>query len=382
MATKWVAHTRADSLEVVKTSVPECLRAFSIKNKKEFLLMNSRAKRQYGVRFVLALTLVTLIFGLTTITTAKAVQITDNFSSTLSKTNNSFETSTEYHLASGELLVTSIKDFAFSVDVIDAKSVTIKQGEDEVTVKLAKGTVADALMFAGIKTDGTQIVLPTSNTVINDDMTVTIKQVTYDEKIVTEPIEYKTVEKKTDSLNVGETEVHQKGKNGEKQITKKIKYLDGEKISEEVIETKTTKKAVDEIIYVGTKEESGSPSSTSANTGSSSSSGNTFVDHSGAVVAYKQVLSGSGTAYTAPAGALTATGVAAYHGGVAVNPNIIPYGSKLYITSTDGSVVYGYATAVDTGGALMEGSAIVDCFYNTYDECINFGRQNVNVYIL
>ncbi len=30
----------------------------------------------------------------------------------------------------------------------------------------------------------------------------------------------------------------------------------------------------------------------------------------------------------------------------------------------------------------MDGSAIVDCFYNSYDECVNFGRRNVNVYIL
>ena len=98
--------------------------------------------------------------------------------------------------------------------------------------------------------------------------------------------------------------------------------------------------------------------------------------------AYSSVVTGSGTAYTAPAGSLTATGVTAYHGGVAVNPNIIPYGSKLYIVSTDGSFVYGYATAVDTGGALMSGTAIVDCFYNTYDECVSFGRRNVNVYIV
>lgn len=108
----------------------------------------------------------------------------------------------------------------------------------------------------------------------------------------------------------------------------------------------------------------------------------TFTDMNGNTVAYSSVVTGSGTAYTAPAGSLTATGVTAYHGGVAVNPNIIPYGSKLYIVSTDGSFVYGYATAVDTGGALMSGTAIVDCFYNTYDECVNFGRRNVNVYIV
>lgn len=341
--------------------------------------MNIRAKRQYGVRFVLALTLVTLIFGLSTITTATAVQTTNNISSTLNITEDSFETSAEYHLVSGELLVTNIKDFSVSVDVIDAKSVTIRQGSEETTVKLAKGTVADALALAGIETDGTQIVSPISNTVINDDMTVTIKQVTYEEKTEVQKLEFKTIEKETDTLDAGETEVHQKGKNGEKQIIKEIKYIDGEKISEEVIETKTTKEPVDEIVYVGTKEDNSVSASASSGT---ASSGNTFTDHNGATVAFKQVISGSGTAYTAPAGALTATGVAAYHGGVAVNPNIIPYGSKLYITSTDGSVVYGYATAVDTGGALMDGSAIVDCFYNSYDECVSFGRRNVNVYIL
>lgn len=341
--------------------------------------MNIRAKRQYGVRFVLALTLVTLIFGLSTITTATAVQTTNNISSTLNITEDSFQTSAEYHLVSGELLVTNIKDFSVSVDVIDAKSVTIRQGSEETTVKLAKGTVADALALAGIETDGTQIVSPISNTVINDDMTVTIKQVTYEEKTEVQKLEFKTIEKETDTLDAGETEVYQEGKNGEKQIIKEIKYIAGEKISEEVIETKTTKEPVDEIVYVGTKEDNSASASASSGT---ASSGNTFTDHNGATVAFKQVISGSGTAYTAPAGALTATGVAAYHGGVAVNPNIIPYGSKLYITSTDGSVVYGYATAVDTGGALMDGSAIVDCFYNSYDECVSFGRRNVNVYIL
>lgn len=341
--------------------------------------MNIRAKRQYGVRFVLALTLVTLIFGLSTITTATAVQTTNNINSTLNITEDSFETSAEYHLVSGELLVTNIKDFSVSVDVIDAKSVTIRQGSEETTVKLAKGTVADALALAGIETDGTQIVSPISNTVINDDMTVTIKQVTYEEKTEVQKLEFKTIEKETDTLDAGETEVYQEGKNGEKQIIKEIKYIDGEKISEEVIETKTTKEPVDEIVYVGTKEDNSASASASSGT---ASSGNTFTDHNGATVAFKQVISGSGTAYTAPAGALTATGVAAYHGGVAVNPDIIPYGSKLYITSTDGSVVYGYATAVDTGGALMDGSAIVDCFYNSYDECVSFGRRNVNVYIL
>ena len=67
---------------------------------------------------------------------------------------------------------------------------------------------------------------------------------------------------------------------------------------------------------------------------------------------------------------------------MAVNPSIIPYGTKMYITASDGSYVYGYATAIDTGGALMDGSAIVDLFMNSYADCANFGRRDVTIYIL
>ena len=54
----------------------------------------------------------------------------------------------------------------------------------------------------------------------------------------------------------------------------------------------------------------------------------------------------------------------------------------MYIVSNDGQVVYGYAVAGDTGGALWAGTAIVDLYYNTYDECCQFGRRDVTIYVL
>ena len=181
---------------------------------------------------------------------------------------------------------------------------------------------------------------------------------------------FETVKKNSKDVDLGKTKVQTEGKQGEALVTKKCKYVDGKKVSSKTVDTKITKEPVDKVVLMGTK---GSNVSNPVGT---------FTDKNGNTVAYSSVVTGSGTAYTAPAGSLTATGVTAYHGGVAVNPNIIPYGSKLYIVSTDGSFVYGYATAVDTGGALMSGTAIVDCFYNTYDECVSFGRRNVNVYIV
>lgn len=367
----------------------------------------------------------TVVLG-SVITVAAAIQSYDN-SAENSENNNGFKSKVEYELSNGDLVVTKNNDFNLDVTIIDANKITINNGGDTQVVHLAKGTVTDALKKAEITLAEDEISVPapdskiTGDTEINiyktktvsvtadgktkdvklalvnvydalnyagyevddddilstshsDDVeninAVTIKRVTYKTESTKEKIAYDTVKKNSDKVELGETKVKTKGKDGEKIVTREVKYIDGKKSSDKVVTEKRIKEPVDKVVLVGTK-------------GAATSGGaGTFTDSNGATVAYSQMLTGSGTAYTAPAGAGTATGVPAYHGGVAVNPNIIPYGSKLYIVSTDGSFVYGYATAVDTGGALMDGSAIVDCFYNTYDECVNFGRRDVNVYVI
>jgi 3D (Asp-Asp-Asp) domain-containing protein len=65
---------------------------------------------------------------------------------------------------------------------------------------------------------------------------------------------------------------------------------------------------------------------------------------------------------------------------VAVNPSVIPYGTRLYIPG------YGYCTAQDTGAFRHEEGGAknqIDVFLNTEKECIRWGRKyNVTVYIL
>ena len=257
-----------------------------------------------------------------------------------------------------------------TVKIIDGKNINVTADGETKTVLLGNGNIVEALNAAGYNVSDDDILNVSRYSNTEEVSDVTIQRVTYVTKNSTEKIKYETEEKKSDKLDLGDSKVEQKGEDGEKQITTKYKYVDGKEDSKTVVDSKVVKEAVNEIKLIGTKG------------ASSDKSLGTFTDSNGTKVSYTKVLTGSGTAYTAPAGAGTATGVPAYHGGVAVNPNIIPYGSKLYIESTDGSFVYGYATAVDTGGALMDGSAIVDCFYNTYDECVTFGRRNVNVYII
>ena len=98
---------------------------------------------------------------------------------------------------------------------------------------------------------------------------------------------------------------------------------------------------------------------------------------------YQWVMTGAvATAYTAPPGAWTASGLMAVEGTVAVDPEVIPYGSRLYIVSSDGSFVYGYAVAADTGTAIMDGIIDVDLFFNTYLESCLFGKRTVDIYVL
>jgi len=77
---------------------------------------------------------------------------------------------------------------------------------------------------------------------------------------------------------------------------------------------------------------------------------------------------------------ITATGTKGRVGVIAVDPRVIPLGTKVYIEGLNGAKNYGYAVAEDTGGAIK--GQIIDLYLNTHKETINWGRQQVKVYIL
>ena len=94
----------------------------------------------------------------------------------------------------------------------------------------------------------------------------------------------------------------------------------------------------------------------------------------------KKTMTCSATAYTARPGSGTATGRRAQVGVIAVDPRVIPYGTRMYIQTSSGSVLYGIAVAGDCGGAVK--GNIIDLYFNSYSECCSFGRRNCTVYIL
>ncbi len=264
-----------------------------------------------------------------------------------------------------------------------ARFYTIKvnvRGE-EIQKEVPAGTVEDALEYLDIVLDKSDVLSVDKKTEVTEGLVINIDKVTYKEVTATQAVDYKTVNKNTEDLYIGETSVERQGVQGERTIVTKEKYVNGKLVSTEEVSNTVTKQPVDEVILNGTQEYISQVYTNSGSISVNESEG-ILTDVNGNQVSYTRVLTGSGTAYYAPAGALTATGRLARYGVVAVDPDIIPYGSIMYIVSNDGEVVYGYAVAGDTGGALWAGTAIVDLYYNTYDECCQFGRRDVTIYVL
>lgn len=71
---------------------------------------------------------------------------------------------------------------------------------------------------------------------------------------------------------------------------------------------------------------------------------------------------------------ITASGMLAQYGVAAVDTDVIPLGTRLYIPG------YGEAIAADTGGAIIGNR--IDLCMDDYGQAMDFGRRYVTVYVL
>lgn len=264
---------------------------------------------------------------------------------------------------------------AASISVSRAFNVQVTADGITTVVPMTEGTVADALEKAGVTVGeyDTLSLEPTAE--VQDGTAITVERVEYREYTKTESIPYTTTTKYTNVLAKGKTTVHRQGQNGVKTLTYREQIVDGQVVDTVLVDETVTKQPVEKVILKGTV----------VGTPMSEAPFDIELDEAGQPVNYKSVLSGKATAYTSDrgdSGTVCSTGMKAQVGVVAVNPDRIPYGSKLYIVSPDGSYVYGYAIAGDTGGGVRSNKTVADLFMDTYEECIQFGRRTMNVYIL
>lgn len=276
-------------------------------------------------------------------------------------------------LDEGDKVVAASDMSVFSVN--RAKDVQVTADGISTVVRMAGGTVADALETVGVELEEDDKINVKLTQEIDDGLDIKIDRISYQEYTVTETQKYDSIVDYTNTISYGRTLIKRAGVNGSKTVTYRKTIKNGKVVKNEVLKTVVNRKMVSEIKLVGMKP--GSPISAAPYS--------IKLNSKGQPVNYKAKYSGRSTAYSSDrgyAGTRTASGRPAKVGVVAVNPKIIPYGSELYIVSADGSYVYGYAIAGDTGTALRNGHCVVDLFFKHYEECLRFGAKKLNVYVL
>ncbi|SFX28302.1 3D (Asp-Asp-Asp) domain-containing protein [Thermoactinomyces sp. DSM 45891] len=240
-------------------------------------------------------------------------------------------------------------------------------GKAEGEKETAKGTVREFLEEQKIALGEWDEVSTALDAKIQDGMQISVDRIEQVVKKEEKEIKFDTEEQKDKTLAKGEKKEVTPGKLGKEIYQVTIYYKNGEPMMKDgkpASDSKLIEKIdpVKAVFKIGTKEEEDSRPAFAG--GGSLPNG----------TSYKKMIMAETTAYTSKKGAKTASGKVARVGLVAVDPKVIPLGTKLFIED------YGMAVAADTGGAVK--GNIVDVYFNSEAECRKWGRKDKKVYIL
>lgn len=327
-------------------------------------------------------------------------------------------------LGSDDTYTTQGGDGVSEITVRRNLTVKIDNCGNELIVEASAGTVKALLEQLNIVPDENSTVSVALDAPLYDGMEITVTRTVHTTETYTKAVPYETTYYEDGTLPLGTQVVVSEGRNGEMICTADVTYRNGTEINRNVTKQILSRQATPRIIAIGTADPLSELNMSQFTTSDSESSytetyipeettpevdeepaeepsvedskpaedaqieypiigENTITTASGEVLTYTHTMTVEATAYTKTDEGCdnwTATGTLARYGAIAVDPSVIPYGTRMYIVSWDGSVVYGYATAEDCGGAINGNR--VDLYYDTYEECIQFGRRDCTIYFL
>ena len=274
---------------------------------------------------------------------------------------------------SSEMIDVSSGSRISDITLTSDQTVTITHNGETTTVQSNQETVSRLLKRLEI--------FPSPLETVAVDVSGTQVEITIDEEIiyydcVNVPAAYETVRVPNPDMVVGTEQVVREGWDGVRPNIYEVIWSNGKELSRQLVD-QLDSTAIDEIVEYGTAPAGREPIS---HIETNEDGSGTLYFPSGATLEFSSVKSMTATAYTAGHGGAdyyTATGTHVQMGTVAVDKRVIPLGTRMYIV-TDSGIVYGVSTAEDTG---VRGNK-VDLYYDTYEQCINFGRRNCSVYIL
>ncbi len=299
-------------------------------------------------------------------------------------------------------------DGVVEVHIERSHSVTLDVFGETRQLSTLGDTVGQALERAGIPLGAQDMVEPDVSTPITEGMSIVLWHQTLAFETETEDIPFETVRAASDKLDEGKEEKTREGVTGQKTLVYEISMRNGAEEGRRLVSEEVTTPKQDAVIEYGTKKAEPPTKATTDKTDKSAKSGKaskpsvtlkenavvkpdedsdagkggTLVTPSGDEIRYKKALNVTATAYTTEGhkNKRTARGTIARVGAIAVDPRVIPLGTRVYIEIPGGKWFYGYAVCEDTGGAIK--GNIIDLFFNTESECLKFGRRKAIVYIL
>jgi len=256
-----------------------------------------------------------------------------------------------------------------SVVVRHAVPVIVVLGGTDNSLNVVGKTVADALVAAGVDPEATAGVTPSLDTPLKPGMRIVAPDSFARISTETTDAPFRVTERVDGTLRKGMRRIIKHGSVGSIMRVYRSLVVSGVEGSATLTAEKVIVKPVTEVVEVGT--------------GDGSTSRQLAVAHVPAklmrasTIPRGQRINVIATAYSAEepgASSGTATGPRCERGIVAVDPNVIPLGSHLYVPG------YGYAIAGDTGG-MINGRHIDLCF-NSLFEVNSWGKRHVTIVVL
>lgn len=264
---------------------------------------------------------------------------------------------------------------ATEISICRSLRLTLSDGGAAAPVDTRAETVGALLEEAGVQLGALDRVEPGPEAPLTEGMTVAVTRVREEEITAESSIDFVTVSREDDNLPLGEQTVLSEGAPGLLARTIRAVYENGQIVSREILRETVLKAPRDRVLLVGTR-----AVPVYAQAAPVIQSG-TITTASGEVYTYSRVMAAEATAYSCEGyQGTTATGTPARYGAIAVDPTVIPYGTRMYIVTDDGEFIYGVATAEDCGGAVV--GNIIDLYFDTFAECYAFGRRACTVYFL
>jgi uncharacterized protein YabE (DUF348 family)/3D (Asp-Asp-Asp) domain-containing protein len=258
--------------------------------------------------------------------------------------------------------------------------VTVDNCGEILSVNAKDETVASLLKRLGIQVDGGTTVSVPLELTVSEGMKIMVTRSVQNTETYTTAIPYETVYCYDTALPAGQESVVTEGAEGLLLCTATVVYVDGQESSRTVLKQNVIRQPVNKVVAVGTGTDI--PVSKFSDRGLVITEDQIILP-TGEVLTYKGTMQAKGTAYThtdAGCDFYTATQTYVHIGTVAVDPRVIPWGTRMFIVTNDGEYIYGVSTAEDSGSSIKNDR--IDLYFPTTYECIQFGVRDCTVYFL